>query len=164
LERALQVVSGTVTAFLEDLTGEVVEADNLERGTTYATVPNGLNVGAGHPLAWRKAVLRGRSSARAYLYAESLIVPDRLPEGTYRRLKTTSDPIGRVLAERGFPITRAVLATPDRTAAIARSGPDHSVSAAIYARRYRIDSSGMPVMLIDEWFLQDLRDAILLPT
>jgi chorismate-pyruvate lyase len=164
LESALLSVSGTVTAFLEEITGEALEADRVERSTAYATVLNDLNVGAGHPLAWRKAILRGRSSARAYLYAESLIVPDRLPQGICARLETTTLPIGRVLAERGFQMTRTVLGAPDRTPTIAWLGPDDSASAVIYARRYRVDSCGMPVMLIAEWFLQDLRDAILVPT
>ena len=65
------------------------------------------------------------------------------------------------LAARGFVMRRTVPGTPDRTPSVARLGPENSVDAAIYARRYLVESCGVPVMLIDEWFLPDLRDAVL---
>ncbi len=48
-----------------------------------------------------------------YLYADTLIVTGRLPPGTWRRLTTSSDPIGRVIAEDGLPMARVGI-TPER--------------------------------------------------
>jgi chorismate-pyruvate lyase len=161
LERALLRTGGTVTAFLETVTGEVVEADMIEQGVIEATAASRLEVDTGHSLVSRQAILRGRTSRRDYLYAETLFVPDRLPDGVPHLLETTRDPIGRLLAARGVGMTRTVLGAPDRTPAVARLGPGNSVDAAIFARRYRVDTCGVAVMLIDEWFLPDLRDAVL---
>ena len=161
LERALLRTGGTVTAFLETVTGEVVEADIIAQGAIDTTAASRLEVGAGHSLVSRQAILRGRTSRRNYLYAETLFVPDRLPDGVPHLLETTRDPIGRLLAERGVGMTRTVLGAPVRTPAVARLGPDNAVNAAIFARRYRVDSCGVAVMLIDEWFLPDLREAVL---
>jgi chorismate--pyruvate lyase len=161
LESALSSTGGTVTAVLEALTGEVLEADRIAQAASFATISNDLKLAGGHPVIRRTAILRGRSSGRGYLYAETLLVPDRLPPGVSQRLESTTDPIGRVLHARGFVMRRTVLGTPDRTPSVARLGPENSVDAAIYARRYLVESYGVPVMLIDEWFLPDLRDAVL---
>jgi len=161
LEYALLSISGTVTEFLEGLTGEALEAGGIERGTVYATDLNDLKVQVGHPLRWRCAVLRGMLSRRAYLYAQTVIVADRLPSEVCRRLETTSQPIGRVFAEEGLATTRTGLGRLGQRPDVGWSGPGGPVHRAFYARRSRIDSAGMPVMLIDEWFLQDARDAVL---
>jgi len=161
LERALSRTHGTVTEFLETTTGEAVDAQLIVQTASVATDRNLLDVAAGHPLVSRQAILRGRTSARAYLYAETLLVPDRLPPAVTRTLATTTDPIGRVLAARGISVSRTLLGAPRRSPGVAAVGPDRCRDAAIYARRYRIESGAAIVMLIDEWFLPDLRDAVL---
>jgi len=94
LERALSHTGGTVTALLETMTGEVIEAEVIEQAALLATIPNRLDVGAGHPLVRRQAILRGRTSRRGYLYAETVFVPDRLPEGVAQVLETTTARLG----------------------------------------------------------------------
>ena len=90
-----------------------------------------------------------------------LVASSRLPAGARELLDTTNEPIGRVLAARGFAMTRAVLGTPHRTPCVARLGSTNSIDAAIFARRYRVDGADAPVMLIDEWFLPDLGTALI---
>jgi len=58
-------------------------------------------------------------------------------------------------------MTRTMVGAPHRTPAVARLGADNSVDAAILARRSRVECCGAAVMLIDEWFLPDLRDLLL---
>jgi chorismate-pyruvate lyase len=161
LERALSRTGDTVTAVLETLTGEAVDADAIGHAAIVASAPNCLGVGAGHALVSRRAILRGRTSRRAYVYAETVLVPDRLPADVPHLLETTNDPIGRLLAARGVGMTRTVLGAPHRTPSVAGLGPGNAADAAILARRSRVDSCGAVVMLIDEWFLPGLGDVVM---
>ena len=156
VERLLSQSDGTVTALLERVTGEAVAQVAI-----VSTGRGPLDLEPGRPVVRRHAIVRGVTSQRDYIYAETLLVPDRLPAGVADRLATTRDPIGRVLAARGVPMTRAVLGSPERSPAVARLGADNAAAAAIFARRYRVDASGVAVMLIDEWFLRDLSARVL---
>ena len=113
LESALSQTGTTVTAFLEQLVGEPVDAHELRHVMIEARTPNLLGVGEGHPLLQRSSVLQGRRSQRPYVHAESLLVPSRLPAAFCRQLETSSDPIGRILAKEGIVFTRSQLPRPD---------------------------------------------------
>ncbi len=159
--RLLSQSDGTVTALLERVTGESVEADVIVQAAIVSTAPGPLDVEPGRPVVRRHAIVRGTASRRDYLYAETLLVPDRLPADVPEVLAATSAPIGRVLADRGIRIARTVLGAPERRPTVARLAPGNAVSAAIFARRYRVDAGGVAVMLIDEWFLRDLSARVL---
>ena len=152
LIEALAELHGTVTAFLEDLVKERVYADKLEQVQTTASSANRLSVGIGHPLTRRTVLLRGQESSTAYLYAETLLVSSRIPWTTRNRLEISTDPIGRVLAEQGFMLTRVPLPTERRF--------PKAIDHYILARDYRVDLSGSPVMEISEWFLPALENFI----
>lgn len=156
LEKALGGVGGTVTACLEQLVGEPIDAQVGSQEIVVALSSNRLDVEAGHPLLARTATLRGRRSGRSYLYAETVLVPSRLSDGFVHRLGSTRDPIGRILEEEGITVTRAPLSGPDRSTASApaRSGSD--IGECLLARTYRVDAAGAPVMVISEWFLASL--------
>jgi chorismate-pyruvate lyase len=113
LEAALSRASGTVTAFLEQLVGEPIDARERRHKTTRAETSNSLRVAEGHPLIFRTATLEGRTSGRLYLYAETVLVPSRLPANFRLRLESSSDPIGRILGEEGITVTRQPLGGPD---------------------------------------------------
>jgi chorismate-pyruvate lyase len=157
LERSLGDATSTVTAFLEHLVGEPVDADVGLHVTTTADPGNALGVAEGRPLLARSALLTGRRTARPYVYAESLIDPGPLPEGVRRRLAGGRDPIGRILEEEGMAVSREPLGGPvgvvsPAPAARARASGDH-----LLARTYRLVFGGVPVMVITEWFLPSLR-------
>ena len=80
LERTLLNSPGTVTQFLETLTGDLLIADVVRQYSVTAGTENDLGVAAGHALTHRITVLKGRTTSRPYLYAESMFVPERLPE------------------------------------------------------------------------------------
>ena len=155
LESALGQTGTTVTAFLEQLVGEPVDAYERRHVMIKAGTPNFLGVGEGHPLLRRSTVLQGRRSALPYMHAESLLVPSRLPAAFCLQLETTSDPIGRILAKEGIGFTRSPLPRPDR-----RHGSEFGDAPVpdehLLARTYRIDVDGVPIMVIGEWFLPTL--------
>jgi len=156
LEKALGGVGGTVTARLEQLVGEPIDARVGSQETVVAPPSNGLEVEAGHPLLARSATLRGRRSGRSYLYAETTLVPSRLSERFLHRLGSSRDPIGRILEEEGIAVTRAPLSGPDPSAVSAPVWSGRDIGECLLARTYRVDAAGAPVMMISEWFLTSL--------
>jgi chorismate-pyruvate lyase len=156
LEKALGGAGGTVTACLEQLVGEPIDAQVGSQETVVAPSSNGLGVEAGHPLLARSATLRGRRSGRSFVYAETILVPSRLSDGFLRRLGSSRDPIGRILEEEGIAVTREPLSGPDGSTASASDRTGSSIGECLLARTYRVDAAGAPVMVISEWFLTSL--------
>jgi chorismate-pyruvate lyase len=157
LESALSRASGTVTAFLEHLVGEPIDAGERCQRITKAEFPNSLQVEEGHPLIFRTVALQGRMSGRSYLYAETALVPSRLSASCRRRLESSSDPIGRILEEEGIAITRNPLGKPETRSAPLSQELGITVGEFLLARTYRVDAEGTPLMVITEWFLTSLR-------
>ncbi len=155
LESAFSQSGTTVTAFLEQLAGEPVDAHERHHAIIEASTPNFLGVEEGHPLLQRSAVLQGRRSMQPYAHVESLLVPSRLPAGFCRQLETGNDPIGRILCKDGIAFTRSELPGPDRGRALVLSGSPVPEDY-LFARTYRIDVDGVAVILISEWFLRVL--------
>jgi chorismate-pyruvate lyase len=152
LRAALDRTSGTVTDFLEQLVGEKIDAYTHRHDIVEAHNAHGLGVEEAEPLLHRAATLRGRTTGRSYIYAESIIVVGRLPTGFSDQLETTTDTIGRILEKMGIAVTRQGVGQPGAPP------PDSHVTVGDYllARTYRIDSGQTPVMIITEWFLKTL--------
>jgi chorismate-pyruvate lyase len=154
---ALGRTTGTVTAFLEQLVGEPIDAHELHHEKTHSGTTDCLGVEPGRQLLKRTVVLRGRRSTKPYLYAESLLVPGRLPAAFFRRLETSVDPIGRILTEEGIAFTRVPLPGPDRPHASLHGDTPPAPDDCLLVRAYRVDVAGVPVMVISEWFLSALQ-------
>jgi chorismate--pyruvate lyase len=155
LANGLGKTTASVTEFLEHLVGEPVDALDRHHVTTPAPVSNLLGVEGGHRLLARSTVLRGRTSGQPFLYAESLLVPSRLPAGFCGHLRTSSDPIGRILSGYGIEFTRSPLPDSERQHATVFAGfprPDQH----LLARTYQITINREPAMVISEWFLPTL--------
>jgi chorismate-pyruvate lyase len=144
---------GTVTEFIEHLVDERIVADVVTQVESLAAQDSVLQVQTGHRLFRRVAVLRGCRSHQSFVLAETMYVPDRLPRIVQRELLETDDPIGRVLLGNQLAFARAELPPIPE--------PSGLPNGALWARRYRLDLAGVPVMDITEWFLNTL--APLLP-
>jgi len=94
---------------------------------------------------------------RDSLYAETILVPSRLPANCRQRLESSSDPIGRILEEEGITITRQPLGGPEPGSAPVSPQVGIAVGDYLLARTYRVDAEGTPLMVITEWFLTSLR-------
>ena len=145
-----------MTACLEQLVGEPIDAQVGSQEAVVAPSSNRLDVQAGHPLLARSATLRGRRSGRSYLYAETILVPSRLSDRFLRRLGSSHDPIGRILEQEGIAVTRAPQSAPDTSAVSAPDRSGSGIGECLLARTYRVDAGGAPVMMISEWFLTSL--------
>jgi chorismate-pyruvate lyase len=160
LRAALDRTSGTVTDFLEQLVGERIDAHTHHHEIVEADNSFGLQVEEGEPLLHRAATLRGRTSGRSYVYAESVIVVGRLPAGLCHKLETSTDPIGRILDEMGIAVTRHGVGKPD---GVLPPNSDGNARDYLFVRTYRIHTQQTPVMSITEWFLKTLIPFISLP-
>lgn len=152
-QRALLVIDGTVTKFIEAYTMEPIEVVLLEQGEKklaedhpWLDVPQGTNVIA------RQVILRGRHNHTLYAYAVSLLVFDRLPSGVRADLERNPGGLGRILLEHQLETRRDVLwygrecseRLPEAVGSIDDRG--------FISRTYRILAGGTPLMLINEKF------------
>jgi chorismate-pyruvate lyase len=159
LKKVLLESTGMLTELLEALFDEPVDAERLDHETVVVGADNLINVDEGHEVLYRAALLRGRVTRIPYLYAESLIACDRLPEAVSTQLRHTDTPLGRALAAHGLAFTRTMLGQP-------RGSPMSSdeqllalVRSADARRSYRILIDNVPVVAVDEWFLPAALDA-----
>jgi len=155
---ALQRTTGTVTGFLEQLAGEPIDADILSQDAGPAGGNNSLGLESDAELVRRTVLLTGRTSGRRFVYAESAIATERLPDSVRRHLELSRDPIGRVLADHGISVRRDPLAGPvvpvGNTARIAKV-----LDGAVLSRRYRIMLGSDTAIVVSEWFLEAVSEA-----
>ncbi len=156
---ALQRAKGTVTEFLEHLAGEPIDADILSQKTGPAGSDNSLGLESDAELVRRFVLLTGRISGRSFVYAESAIAVERLPASAWRCLESTREPIGRVLTECRLEVRREPL--PGLVVAVGNTARIADLlGGAVLSRRYRITLGSDPVIVVSEWFLQTVPEAL----
>jgi chorismate-pyruvate lyase len=107
----------------------------------------------------RAVFLRGRTTARNFVFALSQIAIGHLPEAVRRQLQETSDPIGRVLFDNGIDVGRKTILGPIDSSDVAEH-PRTQISKAVLARRYLIVVGERPTFDVREWFLPSTLDAL----
>jgi chorismate-pyruvate lyase len=152
LQRILLISDGTLTdtleaAFLEPIALQKVA---LDIGPAPRPVVE-LDLAAGENVMERKIFLRGESSGRAYVYAESVLVLDRLPPRFREELVESDMPMGRLWSEHKLETWKELLdigrhPMGPMAACFGVQGTDCLV------RRYRVISGGRPLMSIAEHF------------
>ncbi len=150
---------GTVTDFLEMLTGEPLVADVVRQSPVVLGPDNELEATAGHAATQRIAVLKGGTTARSYVYAETVFLGERLPQPARVQLQRTNHPIGRVLVAHRLHPDRESLSTSggpggQPAPTVAELGSD-----TVWSRAYRLTIAGRPVFAIHEWFLRPVLEA-----
>lgn len=147
LQHVVLSTDGTVVPLLEGCFGEPIRLAGHVQSLRPATAadPVELDVSAeDDTILHRKVLLQGGETGRLYAYADSLLVPDRLPPLVRDELLNTSRPIGRVLKEHRVETFREILRVGRMRFG---SGGDEMLF-----RTYRIICGGRPAMLITEQF------------
>ena len=153
IERALLVIDGTVTRFLEAYFAEPIDIENIgETRETLRSHHKWLNLPAGEAVVSRRVLLRGRHSGRNYASAASLVVPERVKAAVRKEVGDISQGLGRLLLEGKTEQFRELLwygkEPPSQLPGELRSlATEYSLS-----RTYRIIVHEEPTMLITEWF------------
>src|SRR5665213_987528 len=156
---ALQRANGTVTEFLEQLAGEPIDVDIRSQNAEPAGHDNSLGLDSDADLVRRTALLTGRISGRRFVYAESAIAVERLPASARQRLKSSRDPIGRVLTKHRLEVGREPL--PGLVVAVGNTARIIDLlDRAALSRRYRITLGSDPAIVVSEWFLQTVPEAL----
>lgn len=151
-QRALMVIDGNVTKFIEAYHLEPVEVLRLsqERRALPQDHP-WLEAAGGAPVIARQVILRGAYSRSLYAYAVSLILPERLSEAIRRRLEVEGEGLGRILLDQRLETFREVLwyGKERFDPANGASGP---LQGEFLSRAYRIIAGKRPLMLVNEKF------------
>lgn len=153
LQRALLVIDGTVTTFLEAWALEPVGVTRLwQRPTALVVADAWLDAPAGTAVLERAVLLTGDGSGSFFAFAESVIVTGRLSGAMRQRLETSAEGLGQILLTSGFESRREGLwwgyerraDLPPAVAAVA--------DGEFLTRTYRVTAGGLPLMLITERF------------
>ena len=153
--RALLVIDGTVTTFLEAYTLEPIEVVRLGQAVQPLAEANPwLDLERGADVLARHVRLEGRYTHRLYAHATSLIALDRLPPDIASGLDVEGGGLGRILNSAKAENRREILwYGRERNHPIERSGAGSLREFIV--RTYRIIQGGQPIMLISEKFPTD---------
>ena len=152
-QRALLVMDGTVTQFVEAYTMEPVEVVRLSQSIQPLSADHvWLEAPEGTAVIARQVLLRGKRSSVPYAYAVSLIVSDRLPDVIKQGLETEGEGLGHLLLHSKLEIRREMLWYGMEYVEDLPETICHLAGKAFINRTYRIIAGRLPMMLINERF------------
>lgn len=156
--RGLLFTDGTVTRTLEVqlLAATAVEVISQESTSTSAQVAAKLDASEGVRVLCRRVVIGAGEPPAPLIWAESHILPSRLPPGFLAVLRDAQDGIGESLQNVQLESWRELLWF-GLGAAPAWSG---SEAGSVITRLYRVITAGRPALLISESFAVSCRDGV----
>jgi chorismate-pyruvate lyase len=166
IDRMVLTADGTVTTLLEACTGEPIVTDAL-RCSGAATLDRLHRTSSGwwqantdllalsptERLTARRVSLRGARRGTAYVAAESLVVPDRLPDLVAHRLARPGSSLGRVLVAGRLETRREIVEIAAAPAGPVWAALDVRPDATLLRRTYTIEIGGHAVALVTEWLV-----------
>ncbi|MEZ5353904.1 MAG: chorismate pyruvate-lyase family protein [Bryobacteraceae bacterium] len=155
VQRVLLVTDGTLTDAVEALFGEPIGLRKLGSRIAPSDGDSGaLEAAPGSGIMHREILLKGEATGRNYVYAESELMLDRLPEGFREGLLVTNTPMGRLWSEHRMETWKELLyAGPVEAGGLAVHFP--GCTGGLIKRTYRIFCGGRPLMVISEFFPRD---------
>ena len=156
-QRALLIIDGTVTQFIEAYTFSPVEVVLLRQETqTISTDHVWLDTEEGAEVAARQVVLQteqkdGRQPT-VHAYATSIIVLNRIPQIIREGLTLKGQGLGKLLQRSGLETRRDLLWWGLKRAKNLPQALLHLEDKLFLSRTYRIVSDRHPLMLINEQF------------
>jgi len=157
MQRALTVIDGTVTKFIEAYAMEAVEVTTLGQSVqTLAGSQDWLEVDAGRDVLARHVTLIGADSRMLYAYAVSLTNPAAIPRDIRAAMEVQGGSVGRILLGSRVEQRREVLWYGRESPDGLPDGIRGAYDGDLLTRAYRIITGGRPVIMIIEKF--PLRD------
>ena len=156
-QRGLLVTDGTVTRFIEAYTFTPVEVVLLQQAKqTLSTEHIWLELPAGEGVLSRQVVLQthrqDNSSPIIHTYADSLIVPKRLPKSLLDGLESDKHGLGGLLRCSGLETRRELLWCGVENLTELLPAIAHLEGQPFISRAYRVFANQEPLMLINEKF------------
>ena len=153
LQRLMLVTDGRITDIVQAYSGETVEAVKLSQEliSLDRQLPT-LKLASKQKVVKRSIVLQGKVSKTNYLYADSVLVLERLDRRIRDDLVFSSKPIGKLLREYKVETFREILDCGIEPARSLAQYFQIEETADIIFRTYRVSIDRSPVMLITEKF------------
>ena len=152
-QRILMTTDGTVTEILEAQLWESIQIIKLYQDlVTLDTAVPYLDVEPQSQALIRKVILRGKSSHKNHIYAESIIIPERLDDKLKDGLLNFQKPIGLLMLEDRLETFREILSCKMELAEEVAQHFDIAPESNLVSRTYRIFANRLPIMLITEKF------------
>lgn len=153
LQRVLLTTDGTLTEILEAYFLECVQLIKLSECLNHSpiSIPM-LNVAQQERVIERNILLRGSVSKRNFVYAESIVVVDRLDMELQEKLTTTQVPMGRLWLEHKLETFKEMIEIKRESAGELAGYFNVQPDEDILARTYRVFSKKVPIILITEKF------------
>lgn len=152
-QRILLTTDGTVTEILEAQFWEKINLIKLfqEQRISDVDIPY-LEIKAGTEILVRKILLQGDTSKTNYIYAESILVPDKLDQHLQDGLINSDKPLGRLMIEAKTETFREILSCKEEKATELAEHFDQKPDSILVSRTYRVFTDQKPIILITEKF------------
>jgi len=156
-QRGLLVTDGTVTRFIEAYTLLPVEVVLLQQTKQILDTEHiWLKLPAGEEVISRQVILQTHSqeasSPTIHTYADSLIVPQRLPQSLLNELESDKQGLGGLLRHSGLETRRELLWCGIETLSDLPPAIEDLDGETFISRTYRVFVNQEPLMLINEKF------------
>ena len=157
-QRALLVIDGTVTRFIEAYTMEPVEIRRIRQDVCAPCSDHRwLEADAASEIMEREVMIRGGYSGTLYVYAISHVLIGRLSPRIRDRLEVQGEGIGRIFEDEKLETRREVLWFGRERLKALPAALEPEGQTEFISRAYRIIVDGHPVVMINERFPVSLR-------
>jgi chorismate-pyruvate lyase len=152
-QRILLTTDGTVTDILEAYAFEQIRIIKLSEQMFFLDRDiTSMDLKQGTEVISRKVLLQGKISRKTFVYAESILVPDRLDEQFRKALLETKTPIGKIWLEQRVETFKEILKTSRESAEGLSSYFGIEPTDKLLSRTYQVISGCKPAMTITEKF------------
>ncbi|OYE06094.1 chorismate--pyruvate lyase family protein [Nostoc sp. 'Peltigera membranacea cyanobiont' 232] len=152
-QRILLTTDGTLTEILEAYLLEKIQLVKLSEEIVKITksIP-ALDLDIGNQVIERKVLLQGKISLNNFIYAESIIVHERLDNRLRTKLTESQEPIGRLWLEHKVETFKEIIDSAIETSDDLSDYFNIAREDKILSRTYRVFSNKKPIIMITEKF------------
>jgi len=161
-QRIILTTDGTLTEILEAYLSEKIRLVKLSEIIEPISGDNLLlDIASGQEVMQRKILLQGKISRNNWVYAESILVPDRLDEKLKNGLLVSQEPMGRLWLEHRLETFKEIVDSAREPAEDLADYFKIKRSDKLLSRTYRVFSGRRPIILITEKFPENFyRDSM----
>ena len=152
IQRIFLTTDGTLTDILEIYLLEPIQIFKILETPIAVTGSNPLEIDEETDAMERHVLLQGQQSSKSWLYAESIIVSERIQRQFDRGLKQSNKPIGKLWTEYKVETFKETLYCFQEPAGHLADHFDIKPTDSLVCRTYRVFTQRQPVMLITEKF------------
>jgi len=153
LQRILLTTDGTLTEILEAYFFEKIYVFKLsQRLVTLKDSMKSLNLRKKSTVLERKILLQGKVSRKNFIYAQSLIVPDRFDKRVQEELERSKKPVGQLWLEHKIETFKEIIDSGKESANELADYFHIAKEDLLLSRTYRVFSNKKPIMMITEKF------------